>query len=66
MVIHIPIGSLKQHALGWSRYRDANPIPISPFADNLSTAPPGPVALGVGFFWGFFCWFFFVGFFFVG
>ena len=27
----------------WSRYRDANPVPTSPLADDITTAPSGPV-----------------------
>ena len=42
MAIHIPIGSLKK-PLGWSRYRGANPVPISTLADDIATAPSGPV-----------------------
>ena len=26
-----------------SRYRDANPVPTSPLADDIATAPLGPV-----------------------
>ena len=29
--------------LGWSRYRDANPVPISPLGNDIATAPTGPV-----------------------
>ena len=29
--------------MGWSRYRDANPVPTSPLTDDLATAPSGPV-----------------------
>ena len=32
-------------ALVWSRYRNANPVPTSPFSDDLSTAPSGPVRI---------------------
>ena len=35
-------GSLKP-ALGWSRYRDANPVPTSSLADDLAIASSGPV-----------------------
>ena len=31
--------------LGWSRYRDMNPVPAIPFTDDLATAPSGPVLL---------------------
>ena len=34
---------LKKTALVWSRYRDANTVPTSPFADDLATVPSGPV-----------------------
>ena len=40
MAIHLPIGSLKT-TLGWSRYRDANPVPTSPLSDDITTAPSG-------------------------
>ena len=43
MALHLPIGPLKQPAQGWSRYRDANPVPTSPLADDIATAPSGPV-----------------------
>ena len=33
MALHLPIGSFKKTALGWSRYRDTNPVPTSPLAD---------------------------------
>ena len=42
MALHLPIGLLKP-ALGWSRYRDANPVPTSPLADDITTAPSVPV-----------------------
>ena len=42
MTLHLPIGSLTTR-LGWSRYRDANPVPTSPLADDITTAPSGPV-----------------------
>ena len=29
--------------MGWSRYQDVNPVPTSPLADDLTTAPLGPV-----------------------
>ena len=29
--------------MGWSRYRDKNPVPTSPLVDDLATAPSGPV-----------------------
>ena len=31
-------------ALGWNRYLDVNPVPTSPLADDLATAPLGPVS----------------------
>ena len=37
MALHLPTGPLK------TRYRDANPVPSSPLADDLATAPSGPV-----------------------
>ena len=40
MALHLPIEPLKP-ALGWSR--DTNPVPTSPLADDLATAPSGPV-----------------------
>ena len=46
MVVHLPIGSLKP-ALGWSQYQDANPVPTSPLADDISTAPSGAVPIEV-------------------
>ena len=36
MALHLPTGPLKTH-LGWSRYKDANPVSISPLADDLAT-----------------------------
>ena len=37
------MGSYKS-AMGWSRYRDANPVPTSPLADDdIATVPSGPV-----------------------
>ena len=44
MAIHLPIGPLKTRS-GWSRYRDANPIPTSQLAHDITTAPSGPVQL---------------------
>ena len=37
------IGPLKKPALCWSRYRDANPVPTIPLADEIATALSGPV-----------------------
>ena len=31
--------------MGWSRYQDANPVPTSPLADDIPTAPSGPVTV---------------------
>ena len=42
VALHLPIGPLKL-ALGWSQYRDAKPVPVSPLADDFATAPSGPV-----------------------
>ena len=39
--------AFKNPALGWSQYRDANPVPTSPLADDLATTPSGPVACSV-------------------
>ena len=43
MALHLPIGRLKT-ALGWNPYRDANPVPTSPIADDIATVPSGPVS----------------------
>ena len=40
---HLPSGYFKKSALGWSRYRDANPVPKSPLADDIAIMPSGPV-----------------------
>ena len=37
MGLHLPIEPLKP-ALGWMRYRDANLVPTSPLADDISGA----------------------------
>ena len=42
VALHLLIGSLKT-ALGWSPYQDVNPVPTSPLADVITTAPSGPV-----------------------
>ena len=42
VVTFLPIGPLK---LGWSQYRDSNAVPTSPLADELATAPSGPVLI---------------------
>ena len=44
MALHLPIESLKKPPLSWSRYRDENPVPTSPLADDVTTAPSGPVS----------------------
>ena len=31
----------------WSRYRDANPAPTTPLADDIATAPSGPVLIAM-------------------
>ena len=41
MALHMPTGLLK-NALGWNQYQDANPVPTSPLADCIATAPSGP------------------------
>ena len=42
VALHLPIGPLKP-SLDWSRYRDVNPVPTSPLADDtaddVATAP---------------------------
>ena len=43
VALQLPNGPLKP-ALGWSRYRDANPVPTNPLAD--ATAPSRPVKEG--------------------
>ena len=35
--------ALHTYPLGWSRYQDANPVPTSPLADDITTAPSGLV-----------------------
>ena len=40
MAIRLTIGPLKKkNALGWSRYRDTNPVPTNPLSDDITTAP---------------------------
>ena len=34
MALCLPIGPSK-NVLGWSRYRDANPVPTNPLADDI-------------------------------
>ena len=38
------IGPVKTRS-GLSRYRDANAAPTSPLADDIATAPSGPVSI---------------------
>ena len=38
----------KKHALGWIRYRDANPVSTSPLADDITT-PPSGLVISLGF-----------------
>ena len=47
MALHLPIGPLNP-ALGWSRYRDTNPVPTNPLADDITTCPLGPVTAPLG------------------
>ena len=47
MTLHLPIWAFKNHALCWSRYRDANPVPTSPLADDVAIAPLGPAVLNM-------------------
>ena len=37
MALHLHIGPLKP-SLGWSRNRDAKPVPTSPLADDLASS----------------------------
>ena len=46
MALHLPMGLLKTRS-GLERYRDANPIPIGTLADDIATAPSGPVFMFV-------------------
>ena len=39
------IAALHLPSVDWSRYRDANPVPTIPLANNLATAPSRPVKL---------------------
>ena len=41
MALHLLTEPLKKLALGWSRYQDVNPIPTSPLADDIASAPSG-------------------------
>ena len=38
MTVYLPIGSLKNPALGCSRYQDATPVPTSPLADDIGVS----------------------------
>ena len=42
MALHLPNEHLKPRS-GLENIRDANSVPTSPLADNLATAPSGPV-----------------------
>ena len=42
LALHLPIGHLKTR-FGLDRCRGANTVPISPLADDIGTAPLGPV-----------------------
>ena len=42
MALRLPNGPFK-NTLGWSRYRDANPVPTTPLTADLATAPLGSV-----------------------
>ena len=42
MALHLPNGPLKTRS-GLDQYRDVNPVPTSPLADDIATAPSGPV-----------------------
>ena len=41
MALHLPFWSLKTR-FGLEPGRDANPVPTTPLADDLGTAPSGP------------------------
>ena len=43
MALHLPVGPLKTRS-GLEPVRDANPVPTSPFADDITTAPSRPVS----------------------
>ena len=44
VALHLPtVFFVYKQALCWSRYRDANPVPTSPLADDLATEQSGPV-----------------------
>ena len=45
-----PLGLFK-NALGWSWYRDVNPVPASPLANNLATAPSELVIRIIAYRW---------------
>ena len=42
MALRLPNGPFK-NTLGWSRYRDANPVPTTPLTVDVATAPLGSV-----------------------
>ena len=37
VAVRLLTGPKKKRVLCWSRYRDANPVPTSPLADELAT-----------------------------
>ena len=47
VALHLPIGPLKKPAPSWSRYRDVNPVPTSPLADDIALHQWGQCLLGV-------------------
>ena len=42
VALHLPIGPLNTSS-GLERYRDTNPVPTSPLADDITTTSLGPV-----------------------
>ena len=44
---HTPIHWVFKNQLGWSWYWDVNPVPTSPLADDITTAPSGLVNLEI-------------------
>ena len=44
VVVHLSIGSYKA-ILGWSHYRDVNPVPTNALCDDSASEPSGPVVL---------------------
>ena len=41
MALHFTHWAFKKPALGWNRYRDTNPVPTRPLANDIATAPLG-------------------------